>query len=445
MHDSDPRSSRSTPPTRRDFLVQSAAMAGAASLAAGCASGPARGPVPKAAPGAELRAGEPVKIGVIGTGGMGTAHCEAIAKLARTGRFDAKITALADVCQPRLESAKQRLTGEWQKDQPVDTFTDYRQLLARKDLHGVLIASPEHWHAKMAEDAIAAGKDVYCEKPMTYHVEDAFRLVDVMQQNPERLLQVGTQYITEQRYIETGKLIKSGAVGPATWSQTSYCRNSKDGEWNYYEIDPKWEPGKNLDWESWCGPSGKAPWDPKVYARWRRYKRYSTGIIGDLLVHQITPLIRALDQGWPVRVVACGSHIVDKAMENHDQVNLDIEFETGHILTVAGSTCNERGMEVMVRCHKATIFLGNMAEVVVRPERIFSEEVDEQKIACKVEKDQQDELRVDWVESIRTRRPNLSQVELGAKVMVIVDLASRSLWTGKAFRFDPKTRAVAAC
>jgi predicted dehydrogenase len=433
------------PPSRRDFLVRSAAMAGAAPLIAGCANRNAPKPVPKAEPGAELRKDDPVKIGVIGTGGMGTAHCEAFAKLAREGRFDVKVVALADVCQPRLAHAQSRLQEEWQKGQQVETYADYRQMLARKDLHGVLIASPEHWHAQQAEDAIAAGKDVYCEKPMTYHVADAFRLVDVMKANPERLLQVGTQYITEQRYRETAKLIKAGGVGPPTWSQTSYCRNSKDGEWNYYEIDPKWQPGVNLDWDGWCGPSGPAPWDPKVYARWRRYKRYSTGIIGDLLVHQVTPLILALDQGWPVRIVASGAHIVDKAMENHDQVNLNVEFETGHILTVAGSTCNERGMEVMVRCHKGTIFLGNIAEVVVRPERIFSEEVEEQKIPCKVAKDQQDELRVDWIESIRTRRPNLSQVELGAKVMVMVDLASRSLWTGKAFRFDPKTRAVTVC
>jgi len=386
-----------------------------------------------------------VKIGVIGTGGMGTAHCNAFARLAKAGRFDCRIVALADVCDERLAHCQKQLQDEWQKDVKVDTYKDYTQLLARKDLHGVLIASPEHWHSKQAEDTIASGKDVYCEKPMTLHVEDAFRLCDVMQHNPERLLQVGTQYITEQRYLETGKLIKSGAVGLPTWSQTSYCRNSKDGEWNYYEINPEWQPGVNLDWEGWCGPSGKAPWDPKVYARWRRYKRYSTGIIGDLLVHQITPLIRALDQGWPVRVVASGAHIVDKAMENHDQVNLNVEFETGHVLTVAGSTCNEEGVPPMVRCNKATIFLGNMSEVVVRPQRIWAEEVEEQKIPCKVARDQQDELRVDWIESIRTRRPNLSQVELGTKVMVIVDLASRSLWTGKAFGFDPKTRAVSAC
>ncbi|MCA8978273.1 MAG: Gfo/Idh/MocA family oxidoreductase [Planctomycetes bacterium] len=426
-------------PSRRDFLFQSAAVAGTAPLFLNLQN---TAPIPAAAPGATLRPGDPIRIGVIGTGGMGTAHCNAFLRLQGQQRFDMRIVALADVCQSRLESARKQCADK-QPGQEVLTYGNYTELLARKDIHGVLIASPEHWHAKMAEDAILAGKDVYCEKPMTYHLADALRLWDVVKQNPDRLLQVGTQYIMQERYIETQRLIAAGEIGAPTWSQTSYCRNSKDGEWNYYAIDDKWEPGVNLDWESWCGPSGKAPWDPKVYARWRRYKRYSTGIIGDLLVHQMTPLIMAIDQGWPVRVIASGSHIIDKAMENHDQVNLTIEFETGHVMTVAGSTCNEEGMPVMVRGHKATLFLGS-EDVVLRPQRIFADEVDEQKIQCKVFRDDQDELRVNWIDSIRTRTPNRSQVELGAKVMVIVDLAARSMWTGKAWSYDPKARTAQA-
>ncbi|GAB4160780.1 MAG: Gfo/Idh/MocA family oxidoreductase [Planctomycetota bacterium] len=425
--------------SRRDFLAKAAALAGTAPLLVSCAS---TRPIPRARPGAPLAPADPVRIGVIGTGGMGTAHCEAFLRLQKEGRFDVRIVALSDVCQQRLENAR-KICAEKQPGQQVDAYGHYEDLLARPDIHGVLIAAPEHWHAKIAEDAIAAGKDVYCEKPMTYHLKDALRLWDVVKANPDRLLQVGTQYIMQQRYQETRRLIAQGEIGVPTWSQTSYCRNSKTGEWNYYAIDPQWKPGVNLDWETWCGPSGPAPWDPKVYARWRRYRRYSTGIIGDLLVHQMTPLIMALDQGWPVRVTAAGSHLVDKEMENFDQVNLTAEFETGHIMTVAGSTCNEEGMPVMVRGHKATLFLGS-EDVVLRPQRIFADEVDEQKIQCKVFRDDQDELRVNWIECIRSREPNRSQVELGAKVMVIVDLAARSMWTGKAWRYDPATRTASA-
>lgn len=426
-------------PSRRDFLLHSAAVAGTAPIWFGCAS--SAKPIPKALPGALVRQGEPLKIAVVGTGGMGSAHLDAFLKLQADGRSDTRIAALADVCSLRLEDARKKVADK-QTDHPVDVYGKYTELLARPDLHGVLIAAPEHWHAQMAEDAIAAGKDVYCEKPMTYDLPAALRLWDVVKANPARLLQVGTQYIMQQRYLETKRLIAAGEIGVPTWSQTSYCRNSKDGEWNYYALDPNWQPGVNLDWEAWCGPSGPAPWNPLVYARWRRYKRYSTGIIGDLLVHQMTPLILAVDQGWPVRVIASGSHLVDKAMENHDQVNLTIEFETGHVMTVAGSTCNEEGMPIMVRGHKGTLFLGN-EDVVLRPQRLFADEVDEQRVQCKTQ-DDHDELRLDWVRAMRTREPNRSQVELGTKVMVIVDLAARSMWTGKAWRYDPATRMAQA-
>ena len=86
-----------------------------------------------------------------------------------------------------------------------------------------------------------------------------------------------------------------------------------------------------------------------VYARWRRYRRYSTGIIGDLLVHRISPLAMALDLGWPTRVVASGGHYVDTAMENHDQVLLTVEFEKGHTMVIAGSTSNETGLEILTK------------------------------------------------------------------------------------------------
>jgi predicted dehydrogenase len=439
MH--DPKRPASSP-TRRQFFARSATVAGAVLGAPNLPGAPIAatpGPIPRACPGVPLGPDEPIRIGVIGTGGMGTAHLQAFTGLAQKGQANVQVVALADVCQPRLDHAH-RVTTERQPDVAVERYVDYHDLLARDDVHGVLIASPEHWHAKMAEDALVAGKDVYVEKPMTLDLPDALRLQDVVTANPERILQVGTQYIVQERYRVTQRLIEEGAIDVPTFSQTSYCRNSKDGEWNYYGIDPSWEPGVNLDWERWCGPLGEAPWDPKVYARWRRYRKYSTGIIGDLLVHMMTPLVQAIGQGWPVRVVAAGGHLVDKAMENHDQVNLTVEFETGHILVVAGSTCNERGLEIMVRGHKGTLFLGN-EDVVLRPERLFLDEVDEETFQCRTGNDH-DEVRLDWLHAIRTREPNLSQVELGTKVMVIVDLASRSMWEGKAYRFDPATRTA---
>lgn len=380
---------------------------------------------------------EPVRIGVIGTGGMGTGHVEAFLAMGQDGRAAVQVVGLADVCQPRLEAAKRKVEAAQGAGSVEAHYADYATLLARADVHGVLIASPEHWHARMVEDAVAAGKAVYVEKPMTLRLPDALRLHQVVQRNPQALVVVGTQFVVSSSYRKARELVAAGAIGKPVWSQTSYCRNSKDGEW-LYPIDPAWEPGKNLDWSGWCGPLGAAPWSPDVYARWRRYRRYSTGIIGDLLVHRISPLAMALDLGWPTRVVASGGHYVDTAMENHDQVNINIEFEGEHTMVVAGSTANEVGLETMIRGHQGNLYLSGRT-VTLRPERIFADLVEEQSVTAPDEGDDQDKLRIGWLEAIRSQGPSPSPVELGARVMVAVDLATRSLWEGSAFGFDPKT------
>lgn len=388
-----------------------------------------------------IRGDEPVQIGVIGTGGMGTGHVEAFAAIGKSARANVRVAALADVCQARLDEAKTKAEAIQGPGSIATHYADYRALLARPDLHGVVIAAPEHWHATMAEHAIAAGKAVYLEKPMTLRLPEALRLKALVAANPQALVTVGTQFVMLPSYRKAKELIAAGAIGKPVWSQTSYCRNSKEGEWLYYPIDPNWAPGQNLDWKQWCGPLGAAPWDPDVYARWRRYRRYSTGIIGDLLVHRITPLIMALDLGWPTRVVASGGHYVDKVMENHDQVNLNIEFEGEHTMVVAGSTANEVGLETVVRGHKGNLYLGGR-NAVLRPERVYADEVEEMSIDGEDLGDEQDQLRIHWVNAIRSKTPSASPVELGAKVMVAVDLATRSLWEGSAFGFDPRTMRV---
>ena len=429
-------------PNRRQILTQSAALAGAGLLAGRALAGQAaseRKATRHAKERVQVQEGEPLKIGVIGTGGMGTGHCNAIVSQAEKGEYNAQVVAVCDVAKPRAERAAQKLAER--QGIEVARYGAHEELLARDDIHGVLIASPEHWHAQHATDAIDAGKDVYVEKPMTLRLEDALWLRELMAANDDMICQVGTQYMMLPKYIEARRLIKEGAIGKPTFSQTSYCRNSKNGEW-LYGIDPEIVPGPNLDWERWCGPLGKHDWDAEVYHRWRRYKTWSTGIIGDLLVHQATPMLYALGELWPVRVSAAGGHFIDKAMENHDQVNINLELDGGHVMLIAGSTCNEQGLEVLIRGHEANLYLGGK-DVVLRPERVFSDDIDEQTVVCD-SIEPQHALRADWMNSMRTREPNRSSVELACKVMVMVDLATRSMWEGKAFEFDPEAMAARA-
>ena len=424
--------------SRRGFLGRTVALASASALLASCRStsiGARRGVIPKGATRVPLREGDPIRMGVIGTGGMGSAHCGSFISLNEAGKAGVQVVALADVNKVRLD-ATHKTCAEKQNLQ-VDRYRNYHDLLARDDIHGVLIASPEHWHAQMAMDAFAAGKDIYLEKPMTLYLADALLLRQVVLANPEIIFQVGTQKMILPKWAAAKKLIAEGAIGKPTFSQTSYCRNSKEGEWLYYNIDPEVVPGENLDWDAWCGPMGKQPFDGAVYAQWRRYRKFSTGIVGDLLVHQMTPLMMALDAGWPTRVTGTGGRYVDLVMENHDQVNMTIEFEQGHTMIVAGSTSNEIGLETMIRGHKATLYL-NSRDCVLRPERIFADEVDEQTVKCADIGNDQDALRLNWLESIRSREPAVSGIDLATKMMVAVALATRSMWEGHAYSFDPK-------
>jgi predicted dehydrogenase len=423
--------------SRRDFLARAAAASVAVSAGSAAIGSIRLDPRVRRGPVRVPGKDDPILMGVIGTGGMGTGHCHAFCDIASRGEENVKIVAVADVCDSHLNGAKNAC--EEKQKISVDAYRDYRELLAREDIHGVLIASPEHWHAQHAIDALAAGKDVYCEKPMTLRLDEALTLREAVLSHTENMFQVGTQMMQLPKYHEARKLMQQGVIGHPTFSQTSYCRNSKDGEWLYYGIDPDWKPGVNLDWNAWLGNLGPEPWNPEIYARWRRYKKFSTGIIGDLLVHVVTPLVLALDDvGWPVRVQAMGGHYIDKAMENHDQVNINIQFEKDHTMIVAGSTCNEVGLETLIRGHKGNIYLGGR-HCVVRPERLFVDDVDEQTVECPDIGNDQDVHRKMWLKAIRSRQHPPSGIDLGTKVMVIVDLATRSMWTGKAYTFDPKT------
>ncbi|GAB4386406.1 MAG: Gfo/Idh/MocA family oxidoreductase [Phycisphaerales bacterium] len=432
--------------SRRSFMMQAAA-AGAAAAILGSTAEASVAPRFKATR-SKVKvkppaSGQTIRMGVIGTGGMGTGHCYSTCDQAKRGDEDVQIVALADVNQVRMGETARGIKDR-QGTEP-DQYVDYRQLLARDDIHCVLIASPEHWHAQHAIDALQAGKDVYCEKPMTLRLQQALELRSVVKANPDRIFQVGTQKMMLPKYLAARDVINAGTIGKPVFSQTSYCRNTPSGEWNYYGLDDRWQPGVNVDWKGWQGYLYRPDraWDPKVYARWRRYSEFSTGIVGDLLVHEITPLLMALENqvGWPTRVVASGGHYIDKDMDNHDQVNLNVQFEGEHTMIVAGSTCNEVGLENMIRGNKGNIYL-NSRHCEVRPTRPYVDEVDQQTIECQDIGNDQEKLRLNWFQCIRSREPAISNVDHATKVMVIVDLATRSMWEGSAFEYDEKTMTV---
>ena len=193
--------------TRRHFLKTTAAAAGWATAGNLPAIEPPLVPsIPAGRPADPPGPDEPIRMGLIGPGGMGTAHCHAIMGLNKNGREKVQIVALADVCKPRLDNAH-KACSDGQPGVEVTAYPNYKDLLARQDIHGVLIASPEHWHAQHAVDAIQAGKDVYCEKPMTLRLRQAVSLRKIVKDS-DRVFTVGTQHITQKKYHAARDLIR---------------------------------------------------------------------------------------------------------------------------------------------------------------------------------------------------------------------------------------------
>ena len=233
-----------------------------------------------------------VRVALIGHGIMGSG--DARTSLA-TGSVE--MVAVADVYEGRLTKAKEVLGSH------VFTTRDYREVLARKDVDAVIIATPDHWHRKIAVDAMNAGKDVYVEKPMVQLVDDGKEVIDT-EKRTGRILQVGSQRVSSIIYQKAKELLERGAIGEINLVEAWVDRNSAIGAWQY-SIPPDASP-TTIDWDRFLGRAPKIPFEPIRLFRWRNYRDYGTGVGGDLFVHLVTGIHFVLDAIGPTRVYTTG-------------------------------------------------------------------------------------------------------------------------------------------
>jgi predicted dehydrogenase len=205
--------------------------------------------------------------------------------------------AVADLYDGYLENAREVTDGK------VGTAKDYRAVLDRKDVDAVTVATPDHWHTRMVLDAIGAGKDVYCEKPMTWSVEEGYRIMKAMK-NSDRILQIGSEPKSSATTAKAREIVKSGVLGKINLVRAADYRNSQDGAW-VYPIPPDASP-ETVDWNRFLGSAAKIPWSPERFFRWRCWWEYSGGIATDMFVHMLTTLHEILDAKLPKSVASSG-------------------------------------------------------------------------------------------------------------------------------------------
>ena len=208
-----------------------------------------------------------------------------------------KLVAVADCYDGRLAHAKEL----WGND--LFTTRDYGEILARKDVDAVLIATPDHWHKQAAVDAMHAGKDVYLEKPMIHVYPDGPAIIDAARSSG-RILQVGSQRVSSIVYAKAKELLASGAIGKLNMVSARWDRNSSMGAWNY--TVPLDASPETCDWPRFEGTAPKMPFSAERFFQWRKWNDYGSGVAGDLFVHLFSGTHFITGAHGPTRAMATG-------------------------------------------------------------------------------------------------------------------------------------------
>ena len=454
--------SRSRKESRREFIKKSTL--GAAAVMAGCSPKVAEQvsetqTTQPAAPVVRpvLGANEQLVVGFIGVGGQGyNSHLRNVVNRDDNGdprheyALNAVGAAACDVFSKRRDLAYDTLEAARSaagREAKVAVYEDYRELLDRQDIDAIFIGTVDHWHAQIAIDAMDAGKHVYCEKPMTRYLDEGFKIYDAVKRTGKKF-QIGSQYCTEGKWHKAAEMIRDGKIGPLVLAQDSYMRNSPDGEWNYYQIEPELEPGVTIDWAKWLGPVSAREFDAQHYHRWRKYYPYCAGILGDLLAHRIHPLLIATgNPEFPHRVVCIGNKKIGDAnigpedRDVNDNTQLLVEFPSGLCMVITGSSVNEQGLGQVIRGHEATLYFGGDS-VEMRPERPFADLVD-QELHENITPGPRIPAHIDnFFTAIRDDKETSGNIDVAIRAQTIISMAEMSDRLGEMLFFDEATRKL---
>lgn len=424
--------------SRREFLKASAASGGVVALG-GLASANVLG------------SNDRVHFGLIGVGNQGTNHLRSLLK--RSEADNIRCLAVSDVYRKRINQAL-GITGKG------DGYIDYRRLLDRKEIDAVVIATPDHWHAKLAIDAMEAGKHVYLEKPMTLwsRLDQAMEVRNTVRRL-KRVLQVGPQATSAPGVWQAQEAIKAGRIGKVTWAQASYNRNGRVSDLDAppFVIDPAAGPqatGENyIDWDMWLGWKwGLAPkisYTPWHFFRFRKFWAYSGGLATDLLYHKLAPTLLAIagpDGEYPLRATASGGQYYDfKHDEDGGQVPdtylTTIDYPSDYSVFLESTVTNDTQLPDRIYGKYGTLenFEGDPELLLNGP---FAPEFEQRndgyaQVRLREEKMARD-MEGNFIDVIRGKGTLYCNAELGAATMVGIGLGVQSYRQNKTMLWNLK-------
>ncbi|MGB0582401.1 MAG: Gfo/Idh/MocA family protein [Limisphaerales bacterium] len=428
--------------TRRSF-IQKSGTAAAVVGAAGFARSPIYGQ--NQAPSANVvGANDKILVGHIGVGGQGGRHV----RDTQTNHVanNVQSVAVCDVSKFRTDMYAGHIK---RGSNPNPTqYDDYRKLIEKeKDIDAIFVGTVDHWHTKVSVAALEAGKHVYCEKPMTRYLDEAWEIYDAVKKAKKKF-QVGAQGSSDLKWHEAARMVKDGEIGKAVMLQGSYMRNAPKGEWNY--PIKTWATKDDIDWNFWLGHvHTKVDFSPDHYFRWRKYQPYCSGLLGDLMPHKLHPyMIATGNPEFPKRVACIGSQPCDTDKNSPGTQKRDVpeitqliaEFPSGTVMHITSSSVNEVGTQEMIRGQQASLEMsGN--KVQLTPERPFADEID----AYTSEPFKPETVpahHADWYESIRTGKEPNCGIDLAIRVQTVISMAEMSERMNVMCLFDEKTRKV---
>ncbi len=427
---------------RREFVSSAAAMAALTALSTRAYA---------------TAANKPRRVGLIGPGWYG--KCDLLQLI---NVEPVEVVSLCDVDSAMLNQAADLFQSRQASGKRPATYSDYREMLGKKELDIVLVDTPDHWHALPMIAAVESGADVYCQKPTAVDVLESKAMLDAARRTG-RVVQIGTQRRSTPHLIEAKqRVVDAGLLGDIAYVEVCcyyHMRNRKT------EKDaPDKTPPENLNWEMWTGPAPLRPYNDIVHPRgWRAFMEYGNGIVGDMCVHMLDMVRWMLDLGWPERISSSGGILVDKAARANitDTQTAAFHFKDLEVVWThrswGSSPDPDYPWAAIIYGEKGTLKLSvNRYDFVPqgRGEKLHGDnliELDKYKFDAEDQKKWALELHVasairghmrDFLKAIDERGKPVADIEQGHISSSACILANLSQKLGRSLAFDPATHTV---